>query len=526
MHRLRAAGITLGLVLTAACGSTAQISATAPSAGDGTGTGNGLTAPGGGLPGGATPSTAPGSTGTGAGTGTGVGPGAGTGAGTGTGTGGTTPGGTVRPPGGNPGVSGPGITATKIYIGDVEVTNTSAVDVPGVTRGDPEANVRAVLDDINKHGGIAGRKVEMVWAQLDSSSAEPVETQWARICQKFTQDSPKVFAVLGVGTEAYRQCIHKAGVVMLSDDLPYGDAAHYAKFPGLIEQGTPNLDRIAAAQVPSLVAQNYFSPWDSFNGQPAAAGKAKVGILTYDDASFAHAVDKILIPALKRAGYDPGVNVYRVGQVATASDYGDQAAAVQSAQLQLAANDVTHVIPFQSNGGLSLFFSRNAENQHYRPRYGINTTAAFEVLVNGSTPLMAKEQARGAVGFGWVPIFDLSAERNPDNGPYSSDSRRRCLKVYKDHDISYSDPNAQGIALGYCNKLFLLRQVLNTTPRLINATTFVRAIDRVGATFQAAGGLGSFLAPGRHDSAYKYHHWRWFDDCECMHYDGPRRTFG
>jgi hypothetical protein len=281
------------------------------------------------------------------------------------------------------------------------------------------------------------------------------------------------------------------------------------------------LDRIAKEEVPALLAQNYFSPWDTTQGAPGAAGKAKVGVLTYDDTEYAGAVNRFLIPALKRAGYDPGANVARVGSVNTASDYSDQAAAVQSAELKFASSGVTHVISFEGNGGLSLFFMNNAESQHYRPRYGVNTTSGLQVLVDGS--LVRPEQAHGAIGFGWAPGLDLNASRNPDNGPYSSDSRRHCVAVYKAHGISYTDANAESIALGYCNKLYLLRQTVNTTPTLINATTFVAAIDRIGGSFFAAGGLGTYLGPGRHDGAAKYYYWRWFDDCGCLHYDGPRR---
>ena len=39
--------------------------------------------------------------------------------------------------------------------------------------------------------------------------------------------------------------------------------------------------------------------------QPATTGKAKVGILTYNDTVFSHAVDTFLVPALKRLGYTP-----------------------------------------------------------------------------------------------------------------------------------------------------------------------------------------------------------------------------
>jgi hypothetical protein len=40
-----------------------------------------------------------------------------------------------------------------------------------------------------------------------------------------------------------------------------------------------------------------------------------------------------------------------------------------------------------------------------------------------------------------------------------------------------------------------------------------------------AGSLGTEFRPGPHDVASRYYYWRWFDDCNCGHYDGPLRTF-
>ena len=81
----------------------------------------------------------------------------------------------VLPPGTAPGQSAPGVTATKIYVGMIWPKNQDAVNqaagAGGISVGDTKADGNAIIDDINKHGGIAGRKVVPVWQAVDSTSA-------------------------------------------------------------------------------------------------------------------------------------------------------------------------------------------------------------------------------------------------------------------------------------------------------------------------------------------------------------------
>ncbi|MDT7732820.1 MAG: hypothetical protein QOK45_3136, partial [Mycobacterium sp.] len=263
----------------------------------------------------------------------------------------------------------------------------------------------------------------------------------------------------------------------------------------------------------------YFSGWDATLGQPSGT-KAKVGIVTYDDAAYSEAVNGFLVPGLKRLGFDPMVE--RIGQIKTASDYSSQAAAVQNAELKFASNGVDHVIMFEANGGLSLFFMNQASSQHYHPRYGVNSSSATEYLLNAGD--IQADQAKGAVGYGWIPGVDVTADRNPDSGPYSSPARRRCVKVFNDNGIKFADGNAEAVALEYCATLWLLQRALASKPSVINASTFVQGVEAIGSTFDAPGSLGETLGPGRHDGTSKIYYWRWFDDCGCLHYDGPRRT--
>jgi len=422
----------------------------------------------------------------------------------------------------DPTISGPGVTDTEIYIGLIHDVSAGAVNkaagVGAITSGDPQANDKAIIDDINNHGGLAGRKLVPVYADFDETSSQTFDQQFAAICQQFTQDDPRVFAVIDAGlVDSYRQCIANAGVVMLSTSLPTQGQAAFSKYPGLIEQGYPNVDRLAAYEVSALAEQQYFTPWNALTGQPAATGAVKVGVLTYNDAIFSSAVDNYLVPALRQLGYEP--IVAKVAQINTAADYGAQGAAVKSAQLSFAANGVTHVIPFESNGGLSTLFLPTARSQGYFPRYGVSTASGSEALLEAGAA--DKSQMAGAVGFGWMPSVDLRAGDNPLDGPYSNDNRRYCIQVMNASGITFDSGNAEGIALNACSDLYLLKTALDATPAPINLPRFVAAAESLGTSYQRAGGVGEEFRPGRHDPSNVAYRWRYVDDCGCFRYEGP-----
>ena len=522
--RLRAVPVLLAVALATACGSTVQGIGSNLA---GTGPGSSLSGVGG--LGGTSPTGTPLA-------GTGLGGAAGTtggsalagstGGATATPTGASYPGTTSTFGGPTTTTSTRGVTATEIYIGFVHDKNAGALNAAagasGITSGDDQANTRAIIADINKHGGVAGRKLVPVYANTDSTSTQTLDQQYAAVCQQLTQDSPKVFAFAGATIESFRACLTKANVAMLSDSLPAAGQADFSRYPGFIELGYANVDRLAAYEAASLNEQNYFSPWNSATGQPAPTGKAKVGVITYDDQVFSSAVDRYLVPALKNLGYTP--QVVKVAKANGASDYAAQEASVKSAQLSFATNGITHVIPFEENGSMSLFFLTNAKTQGYYPRYGINTGSGFEALLESGSTAPSKKQMNGTVGFGWFPSIDLPASYNPANGPYSNANRRYCLKVMKDNGISFSSGNAESIALGDCAALYLLKTALDKIPAQITPGNFINAVEALGTSYQPAGNLGEEFRPGRHDPSNKAYHWRYFNDCGCFHYEGSLQT--
>jgi hypothetical protein len=422
------------------------------------------------------------------------------------------------------GRNGPGVSAKEIKVGMLYDPNAGAVNravgVGGITSGDSRANARAIIKDINAHGGVAGRKLVPVYADFDETSTQTLDQQYAAACQVFTKDNP-VFAYLGATLRtSFIECLQRAGVLFLSQSLPLFSAATFRRYPGFVELGYPNVDRLAAYQVPALADQKYFTPWNYSTGQPAPAGEVRVGVLTYSDRDFSGAVDRYLVPAIKRLGYP--VNVQRVSFISTASDYGAQAAAVKAAQLSFAADRVTHVIMFESNGGLGTFFLPHSRSQRYFPRLGVSTASGSEALMESG--IVEPEQMNGAVGFGWVPAVDLRSEDNPPNARWSNDERRHCLKVMRDNGITFTSGNAEGVAMADCGPLYLIQRVVSRIPAEINLVTFVRAMEVMGRSYQPAGTVGIGFAPGRNDPTDRVYYWRFQPACTCFRYTGDART--
>jgi hypothetical protein len=89
--------------------------------------------------------------------------------------------------------TGQGVTPSTIKLGLVQVNYDCIKDFVDFNRGDQKQTYQIFVDDLNKHGGILGRKVEGVFRTFC-----PIGNAGAlSACTSFTEDD-KVFAVLGV----------------------------------------------------------------------------------------------------------------------------------------------------------------------------------------------------------------------------------------------------------------------------------------------------------------------------------------
>jgi hypothetical protein len=88
---------------------------------------------------------------------------------------------------------GPGVTADTIKLGVVMVDYSTIKDFVDFTRGNQQQAYQVFIDDINKHGGVLGRKIEPVYQSYTPiGSVGPTKA-----CTSLIEDS-KVFATVGV----------------------------------------------------------------------------------------------------------------------------------------------------------------------------------------------------------------------------------------------------------------------------------------------------------------------------------------
>jgi hypothetical protein len=421
---------------------------------------------------------------------------------------------------------GVGITATKIYVGVVYVTGDDAANRAlgnNLTTGDQQADAQAVIDDINARGGVAGRKLVPVWYDVQETDTRPYAAIDAEACAKFTQDN-HVFAVAGDGlTDNLAACVTRAGAFMTNSvgQLIGPDNAYFRKYPYMYQLAYVSQDRMMAAEVQSLVRQNYFSGWNANTGNAANGAKAKIGIMSYDNPYWHDPLKHVMLPALARAGYrvDPA-DVQEVAYPAQTGDVGNTVAQIQGAVLRFRQDGVTHVIVLDANGSMTLHMLNNMRGQHYYPRLGINSATGAEAL---ATQYHEDSQSfNGAVGVGWLPLLDLPAGVGDK---YFTSRTTDCIKmVEKRTGQHFADTNSASVALGYCDELNLIADGINKAGSVVNRTTATSAIDALGSTFPAAGSRDLYFSPTRHDAIEDGYDLTFEVSCTCTKYvRGPFR---
>jgi hypothetical protein len=390
-----------------------------------------------------------------------------------------------------------------------------AIGVSAGTFGNQKHYGQIVVDDANKHGGFGGRKIVPVFFAIDPNpGAAPLPQQEESACATFTQDNhvEVVFAQL-VG-ETLLSCLQKHGVPAVGEGYLSGfSASYYRATPLMYQVGGINLDRRAGFEVDALVRQKYFSGWDTTTGAPGAL-PVKVGIITYDIPDWVASAKGSLSDAVVRAGF-ARPEVVAVAPHDSYSNLSTAQSQIQSAVLSFKAKGITHVIICDDNGIATLFFTTNAEDQHYRPRYGVNSGNNMKLMASGTAP---KAQLNGALGMGWNPIADLDTGHS---AKFPNAGRAKCNALMQQNGESGTGYN-EGFAVPYCSTANLLKAI---SDRLGNPTaaTLAQGLDAVGGSFQPLLTPAAYLAPGHHDGLGGIWDYGYDNSCSCMTYRGGVR---
>lgn len=380
---------------------------------------------------------------------------------------------------------GRGITDTTIRLGfwhaDAAAYNAAGAALGGSANfyqaDDPKGIQSAVIDYVNAHGGIAGRKIVPVWHELLASNAA---TKEGRIrdaqtaCATYTEDN-SVFAFMGSGQwteDNIVECAARTKTVLvdewsartgvwLSEKRMAQAGDYYYTVNGL------TAERRERAMVDALARQGFFTPG------------AKVAVMTENQPSIREGVNRGLKPALAAKGVN----------VATEIVYPDIIESPwQSYVLQLQTERVTHVIfsAATSEGWPTLLFMRGAESQTYRPQYGISGLPA--VWIQGNAP---REQLRNARGMTWLAGFF------GEQYPPLSETDKTCRSIMR--------PKGYPEAIGgpWCDYLLFLKQALEQADALTPAG-LAAAAGRMGGAWRSTRTFdgATMFEPGRRDGAH------------------------
>jgi hypothetical protein len=418
--------------------------------------------------------------------------------------------------------NGPGVTATTIAIGVAYFQNAnaanSAIGGKGIQVSDPTATARAIVGDVNGHGGIGGRRVVPLFFSVDPQSATPYANEAQAECSYFAEDH-KVLAVID-GTQAVgslaRPCLQQHGVAFITDNSVVVSSLTANE----VDPDTIVWARLFATLVPSLARQGWFGGWDKTTGS-AGVGRARTGIVTADQPALNRAVDQVLIPSLRREGYAPASDdVIRIAPPSGFSDDAATVAAIDNAALKLNADGVDHVILTDSNGSISLLFNNYAYSQHYLPRYGGSSGNFWQSLLAAGD--IQPQTLAGAQGIGWSPVLDLPYSGG--DGPLPNATRGHCLAVMRAAGQPPTSATVAASELVACDAFSLLRTALAGLATINEATLFDR-VDGIGGAFQPGLSVADAFTSGQHDGIAAGYDFAFDSSCGCFAYHGTRQTF-
>jgi hypothetical protein len=384
-----------------------------------------------------------------------------------------------------------------------------------VSTGDPVAGAKLLINDINAHGGVAGRKLQPVFFSFDPDSSTPYATDAQAECSTFTQDH-KVFAVIdGTPAADARACLESHGVADLRGKLVLPQLTSNE-----VDVFATTFDSEFATMVSALADGGWFSPWNRITASPGTT-RAKVGIVTVDNPKVLAAVHDVLIPRLQAAGYAPNpADVIAIASPGGFSDDGATVAAIDDAALKLNADGVDHVILTDDNGSLTLLFNNYAYSQNYFPRYGGSTANAWQTLL-AAGDIQAKT-LEGAIGVGWQPLFDVNYTGGA--GPDSNPTRQACLALFSRNGMSPSDASAAGGDAEGCDVAYLLPYVFRGYRGPVNLAAFFQRLDAIGTSYPLASGFSSRFSADHRDGIFGYEDMAFTSSCSCMQYVAPLRS--
>ena len=396
-----------------------------------------------------------------------------------------------------------GVTSTSIRLGvPVEQGTQAAADafgIQGASTLSTERIVDALVADVNRTGGVLGRKLEAVYHYFDAAEAisNPDRTV-AKICEDFGKDRPVFAVAIGLPLVGLRKCTAEMGsplwlVSGFGSTIP---AAAYTENGGSYLYGVASLtmDRLAELFIASLEDRRFHETWNTTSGGPGVQ-PTRLGVIHVDTPDQNHLYASYATQLAKhKRRFEATVTYPQNAQ--------DALAATQSAVLKFKAEGVTHVY------GASVFFLQAAEQQQYRPRYAY--LPGLGALGVANSP---KAQLRGAMTVGWLPTRDVNAPQDPGATPGAD----RCLKVMRSAGLDTANRSNVGPMTSLCDAVYSLRDAL-VAGRSISVAGLRQGFESLATGFPPASTFRTSVGPGRHAGVQSVRDMAFDSGCGCLVY--------
>lgn len=423
-------------------------------------------------------------------------------------------GGVNAPSGGNGGSGGegsasaalgPGITPSKIYFGIAHIeagaANNAAFGTP--LDSDSRKPYNAMIEEVNKNGGILGREVVPLYFKIDANSAEPIDQQTQEACSYWTEDN-EVFGILfDDANKLLAECAKRAGAIQLPQfggSLP----EDYERYPQMFEIEGLNLVRMGPVTVTGLDNQRYFGE------------EPKIGLVTWDAADSRATLERGFLPALKKEGLSPAAPPAYATPPQQVNDLAATSADINSAVLRFQSQGITHVLIVDGSAGLcgegclTTLFLQRADKQEYLPRYGFNgRNVVKELQASGLVPA---RQLQRSVLVEWAD-FDESY----DEGWRLNKTRERCFAFMRKKGVPMENINQRAAARFACEQFWFIELVTSKLDgAALNWSNFTRGVNSIEWSFPSVSNYAVHFSATQHDGVSAVRNAKFVNSCSCF----------
>jgi len=365
--------------------------------------------------------------------------------------------------------------------------------------GDLQAQIQALVADVNAKGGIGGRPLEAVIKVFEAFGDSKLKEE--QLCKAFTQDE-KVFAVVLVGQfqSNARPCYAKAQTLMLDQTTyPLVQEDFEKLAPYLWQPSFPEYGILLTGLIEGLGRNRFFND-------------GTTGVLGIDTPENRRLFERDLVPELARVGVTP-VDVRWIDNSSSASLQSGQDQAVLS--FKSLGVDRLLVVGGQR---LAAFMMETGKKQKFFPRYALTTWDNPEFNIANYPDGM-----QGAVGVSVQPGFDSVPE---DDLPFpSGPGEESCVKRLADAGQTFEGRLNARQALQYCDAVDLLYLAFNGYDGPLSAEVFAERVQQLGNEYVSAASYTSSYGPGDFAGSNGYRTIEYEESCRCMKLTGEISRF-